>query len=311
VLHSTVVEILLFMTPRHRADIVASLVASLNATYARFKCRNPSFGVGAQLQGVSVVQRKADRTGSCECSVVRSWAIAVAQGLMPGPITTSATASNMCPLSQLQPASPCLPAVCPCAMPLPGLQGSVSILSHSLGSVLCYDILCSQPLSPAAVEDAAMLPHSLPPSPGNPGNSMLASPPASPPASPQRWPAQQQQQQLRLSGMPGSAGQSLGADAMLIDLTGADSRSAALQQELLRLRAENQRLQLQLEVARAEGTGLRGSGGGDGPSFGQQQRAAVDVSVGAAPSAVEGISPLQQGFSLEAAGATWPPLQFR
>ena len=53
VLHSTVVEILLFMTPRHRADIVASLVASLNATYARFKCRNPSFEVGAQLQGGS------------------------------------------------------------------------------------------------------------------------------------------------------------------------------------------------------------------------------------------------------------------
>lgn len=39
------VEVLLFMTPRHRADIVASLVASLNGTYIRFMRRNPGFKV--------------------------------------------------------------------------------------------------------------------------------------------------------------------------------------------------------------------------------------------------------------------------
>ncbi len=39
------VEILLFMTPRHRADIVASLVASLNGAYLRFMRRNPGFQV--------------------------------------------------------------------------------------------------------------------------------------------------------------------------------------------------------------------------------------------------------------------------
>ena len=194
-------------------------------------------------------------------------------------------------------------------MPLPGLQGSVSILSHSLGSVLCYDILCSQPLPPVAVEGAAMLPHSLPPSPGNSGNPMLVSPPASP----QRRPAhqQEQQQQQQLPGTPGSAGQSPGADAMLVDLTGADSPSAALQQELSRLRAENQRMQLQLEVARAEGTGVRGSSIGEGAPFARQQWSAAGGSPCASPAAAEGPPLPQQGFSLEAAGAAWPPLQFR
>ncbi len=47
VLHSTVVEILLFMTPNHRADIIASLLSSLNAAYGRFRRRNPAFAVGA------------------------------------------------------------------------------------------------------------------------------------------------------------------------------------------------------------------------------------------------------------------------
>ena len=45
VLHSTVVELLLYMTPHYRADIVASLVVSLNGTYSRFMRRNPGFQV--------------------------------------------------------------------------------------------------------------------------------------------------------------------------------------------------------------------------------------------------------------------------
>ena len=240
------------------------------------------------------------------------------------------------------------------------LQGSVSILAHSLGSVLCYDILCSQPLSPLAVDASAMLPHSSsqPASPGNPANltSMLASPPASP----QRWsPLQQQQQEQQQQGQKQQAGQqqqddqkeqgdqqhpgtpasacpSPGTDPMLIDLTtgGEDSppiagsslqvsppsgagpplqhsspsqaldhsspSGASLQQELSRLKAENQRLHLQLEVARGEGSyggGLgwsstSGGGGGNGAAIGHQQQ--------------------QQQQVAEATGATWLlPLQFR
>jgi len=57
-LHSTVVEILLYMTPHHRADIINSLATSLNATYQRFLARNPGFNVsGRGLLGV----------GRCAC----------------------------------------------------------------------------------------------------------------------------------------------------------------------------------------------------------------------------------------------------
>jgi DDHD domain len=69
VLHSTAVEVLLYLTPLHRAAVLGSLVASLNSAYSRFMLRNPQF------------------------------------------------------------------------------KGSVSVVAHSLGSVLCWDILCNQPVS--------------------------------------------------------------------------------------------------------------------------------------------------------------------
>ena len=46
VLHATVVEVLLFLTPRHRERMVDAVVRSLNAQYSRFVARNPGFQVG-------------------------------------------------------------------------------------------------------------------------------------------------------------------------------------------------------------------------------------------------------------------------
>ena len=77
VLHSTAVEVLLYLTPLHRAAIMQSLIASLNSAYARFMLRNPEF------------------------------------------------------------------------------KGPVSIMAHSLGSVLCWDILCNQPASAEAATTAS------------------------------------------------------------------------------------------------------------------------------------------------------------
>lgn len=45
VLHATVVEVLLFLTPRHRERMVDAVVRSLNAQYSRFVARNPGFQV--------------------------------------------------------------------------------------------------------------------------------------------------------------------------------------------------------------------------------------------------------------------------
>jgi len=70
VLHSTAVEVLLYLTPMHRAAILSSLVTSLNSVYAKFMLRNPDF------------------------------------------------------------------------------RGPVSIFAHSLGSIICWDVLCNQ-LPPA------------------------------------------------------------------------------------------------------------------------------------------------------------------
>lgn len=65
VLHSTVVEILLFMTPRHRAEIVASLVASLNTAYRRFMRRNRHFKASATfaLVPLGLIVLVARKTG--------------------------------------------------------------------------------------------------------------------------------------------------------------------------------------------------------------------------------------------------------
>lgn len=43
ILHATAVEVLLYLTPLHCQDMVNSVVLSLNATYAKFIARNPSF----------------------------------------------------------------------------------------------------------------------------------------------------------------------------------------------------------------------------------------------------------------------------
>ena len=40
---------------------------------------------------------------------------------------------------------PCCPMLCHANASLVCLQGKVSLLAHSLGSVLCYEILCNQP----------------------------------------------------------------------------------------------------------------------------------------------------------------------
>jgi hypothetical protein len=72
VLHSTAVEVLLYLTPLHRAAVLDSLVASLNSAYSRFMLRNPEF------------------------------------------------------------------------------SGKVNLVAHSLGSILCWDVLCNQPAPPGA-----------------------------------------------------------------------------------------------------------------------------------------------------------------
>ena len=46
-------QVLLYVTPLHRADIVASLVSALNSAYARFMLRNPQF----QASGIDLVCR--------------------------------------------------------------------------------------------------------------------------------------------------------------------------------------------------------------------------------------------------------------
>lgn len=174
----------------------------------------------------------------------------------------------------------------------------MSILAHSLGTVLCYDVLCGQPqVVPLAAAGAAA--------------------PASPPQL-----AQQQQEEGEARQQPGQQQMgtprgSEGGDPMVIDLT-ADSPTAALQQELSRLRAENQRLQLQLEVARAEGgSGASGSGWAQ-----QQQQQQRQLAVGSAPAAclLPPASPSaavqrsqlvgQDAAAAEGASAGWPPLQF-
>lgn len=119
------------------------------------------------------------------------------------------------------------------------LQGTVSILAHSLGTVLCYDILCHQQeawASPRARSPSRPVPMPLP-----------------------ALPAAQQQAE---------AGQEGGAEEAPIDLT-ADSPTAALQQELARLRAENQRLRLRLDLvqgsaADAEAADGEPDAGGEG-----------------------------------------------
>ena len=163
------------------------------------------------------------------------------------------------------------------------MQGSVSILSHSLGTVLCYDLLCAQPLSPQLVDGASLLPHTAPEAAGSPQGQAMQSLPSTPPRPP-----------LRSAGQSpgGSRGRSRaeGGDDMAIDLT-ADSPTAAMQQELSRLRGENQRLQLQLEVARAQG-----SFGGSLPESQMQQSP----------------PPTDQAVAAEQSeAAEWPGLQFR
>jgi hypothetical protein len=46
ILHATAVEVLLYLTPFIRADILDSLVSSLNSTYLKFRLRHPDFQVG-------------------------------------------------------------------------------------------------------------------------------------------------------------------------------------------------------------------------------------------------------------------------
>ncbi|KAK9852138.1 hypothetical protein WJX84_007417 [Apatococcus fuscideae] len=82
-LHATAVEVLLYLTPSHCHDMLTSLIASMNSTYAKFMRRYPGF------------------------------------------------------------------------------KGPVSLLAHSLGSVLSYDILCNQPLHSRRAADPLL--HSLPP----------------------------------------------------------------------------------------------------------------------------------------------------
>eukprot|EP00887_Chlorella_sp_A99_P003527 scaffold7.g3527.t1 len=110
VLHSTVVEVLLSMTPLHRSEILGSLVTSLNACHARFLRRNPGFKARRRLPPAA-------------CSA---------------PAARAAYAYHSAAVLGL---------LCRCC------QGTVSILAHSLGSVLCYDVLCNQP--PAAYPPSA------------------------------------------------------------------------------------------------------------------------------------------------------------
>lgn len=165
--------------------------------------------------------------------------------------------------------------------------------------MLCYDILCCQPQAG--------------PQPALPPPGSCTPPP-------------QHAQQAQQAGVPrGSEG---GEDSMVIDLT-ADSPTSALQQELSRLRAENQRLQLQLEVARAEGPSAAGSGSPWSPEHQQQQ--GRQLAVGSAPAAylLPPASPATTAAAQQQAGqqqaqagggaaagangeaALWPHLQFR
>ena len=52
-LHSTAVEVLLYLTQLHCQEMLDSLVASLNLQYQRFKARNPSFQVSHSLAVVA------------------------------------------------------------------------------------------------------------------------------------------------------------------------------------------------------------------------------------------------------------------
>lgn len=45
-LHSTAVEVLLYLTPLHCQDMLNSLVDSINIQFGKFQRRNPSFQVG-------------------------------------------------------------------------------------------------------------------------------------------------------------------------------------------------------------------------------------------------------------------------
>ena len=42
-MHATAIEVLLYLAPAHASDMVCSLVASLNAQWARFSARHPEF----------------------------------------------------------------------------------------------------------------------------------------------------------------------------------------------------------------------------------------------------------------------------
>lgn len=44
-LHATAVEVLLYLTPSHCHDMLTSLIASMNSTYAKFMRRYPGFKV--------------------------------------------------------------------------------------------------------------------------------------------------------------------------------------------------------------------------------------------------------------------------
>ncbi|KAL4854538.1 Phospholipase SGR2 [Chlorella vulgaris] len=224
VLHSTVVEILLFMS-HHRAHIVSSLITSLNAAYLRFMRRNPRF------------------------------------------------------------------------------KGTVSILSHSLGTVLCYDVLCAQPLSPQA--GAGLLPHTAV---GREAGAGAAETPGSPHRGSVLAPGLSGQAPRSASQSPGRShdgSPDRGSD-MVVDLTtGSPPAAASLQQEVARLRSENQRLLLQLEVARGQGAQQQ-----------QQQQQQPGEGSAAAPWAPSD-SPQQAPLSGAApAGARpgaaeqWPSLQF-
>jgi hypothetical protein len=210
------------MTPAHRADIVATLITSLNAAYARFRCRNPRFKASSQACGL---KRKSHTRPLCRAAACLRPVHMVALGRAGGPwawvqgsLRSAAAAADAADGRILA-----LP-------PSPFPQGSVSLLAHSLGTVLCYDILCAQPLSPQLVESAGLLPHDAAPGPA-PGQP---SPAASPRAA--------------AAAVLGGGEASPGGEA-----AAPGSPSAALLQELSRLRADNQRLALQLEVSRAEG----------------------------------------------------------
>lgn len=57
VLHATVVEVLLFMTPSFRDQMVCALARSLNVQVARFRARNPTFSVRCRELGVRQMAR--------------------------------------------------------------------------------------------------------------------------------------------------------------------------------------------------------------------------------------------------------------